>query len=186
MPLRPSYPVRTERLQLRPLQIADQPALLIYHSNPEVHRYLPMGPMDSDAVVARLAHGHWSRSTLEAEGDVLTLGVELISTHELIGDVMLRWTSAKDGCGEIGYVFHPDHGGNGYATEAAHAIFHLAFDEMDLHRVIARINARNTASLHLAHRLGMRREAHLVENHWHDGAWADEIDSALLKAEWKR
>jgi RimJ/RimL family protein N-acetyltransferase len=144
-----------------------------------------MEPMDADGVLQRLRHGLWSRSTLEEEGEILFLGVELISTGELIGDMMLRWLSAKDQCGEIGYVISPAHGGNGYTTEAARAILHLAFDELDLHRMIARIDPRNTASLHLVERLGMRRESHLVQNHWHKDSWADEVDFALLKDEWK-
>jgi RimJ/RimL family protein N-acetyltransferase len=185
MPLRPTYPVRTDRLSLRPLREADVAALLSYHSSPEVHRFLPMEPMDGDGVLHRLRHGVWSGSTLEEEGGILYLAVELISSGELIGDMMLRWVSAKDKCGEIGYVVNPAHGGNGYATEAAHAILHLAFNELGLHRMIARIDPRNTASLRLAERLGMRREAHLVQNHWHRDGWADEVDFALLKHEWK-
>jgi RimJ/RimL family protein N-acetyltransferase len=184
MPLRPTYPVRTDRLHLRPLREQDLSALLSYHSNPKVHLYLPMEPMDADAVVGRLREGPWSRSTLEEEGQVLGLGVEVISTGELIGDVMLRWSSSGDRCGEIGYVLHPDHGGSGYATEAAHAVLRLAFDELDLHRVIARIDPRNTAPLRLAERLGMRKEAHLVQNHWHRDGWADEVNFGLLRSEW--
>jgi RimJ/RimL family protein N-acetyltransferase len=140
--------------------------------------------MDADVVVARINHGPWSQSSLEEEGGALVLGVDLVVTGELIGDVMLRWVSEKDRCGEIGYVFHPDHGGHGYATEAAHAVLRLAFDEMDLHRMIARIDARNTASLQLAQRLGMRKEAHLNQNHWGKDGWTDEIDFALLRDEW--
>jgi RimJ/RimL family protein N-acetyltransferase len=184
VPLRPIYPVRTERLHLRPLREADVPALLSYHSSPEVHQYLPMGPMDADGVLLRLRQGLWARSTLEEEGEILFLGVELVATRELIGDVMLRWLSAMDQCGEIGYVISPAHSGNGYTTEAAHAVFDLAFNDLGLHRMIARIDPRNTASLRLAQRLGMRREAHLVENHWHGDAWADEVDFALLRHEW--
>jgi RimJ/RimL family protein N-acetyltransferase len=184
VPLRPNYPVRTDRLNLRPLGETDVPALLSYHSLPEVHRYLPMEPMDVDDVMHRLRHGHWSGSTLEKEGEVLCLGVELIATGELIGDTMLRWVSARDQCGEIGYVIHPAHGGHGYATEAARAILQLAFDALGLHRMIARIDARNMASLQLAQRLGMRREAHLISNHWQRDRWADEVDFALLHEEW--
>jgi RimJ/RimL family protein N-acetyltransferase len=33
-------------------------------------------------------------------------------------------------------------------------------------------------------KLGMRREAHLVENAWHDG-WRDTAIYALLDREWK-
>ena len=184
MPLRPTYPVHTERLHLRPLSEVDVPALLSYHSSPEVHQYLPMGPMDAEGVRHRLRHGLWSRSTLEEEGEILFLGGELVATGELIGDMMLRWLSVKDQCGEIGYVINPAYGGHGYTTEAAHAVFGLAFHQLGLHRMIARIDPRNMASIRLAQRLGMRREAHLVENHWHQVGWADEVDFALLAHEW--
>ena len=185
MPLRPAYPVRTDRLLLRPLNEADLPALLAYHSSPAVHQFLPMEPMDADGVLQRLRHGLWSRSTLEDQGESLFLGVALRATGELVGDVMLRWLSAQDQAGEIGYVINPAHGGHGYATEAAEALLHLAFDELDLHRVIARIDPRNTASLRVAERLGMRREALLIANHWQRDRWADEVDFALLRHEWE-
>jgi RimJ/RimL family protein N-acetyltransferase len=185
MPLRPAYPVRTDRLLLRPLNEADLPALLAYHSSPAVHQFLPMEPMDADGVLHRLRHGPWSRSTLDGEGEILCLGVALIATGELVGDVMLRWLSAQDQGGEIGYVFNPAHGSNGYATEAARALLHLAFDELELRRVIARIDPRNAASLRVAERLGMRREALLIQNHWQRDRWADEVDFALLRHEWE-
>ena len=184
MTLAPAYPVRSARLLLRPLSSADVSALLAYRSQPEVCRYVPFDPMDATEVRARL-EGLWSRQALDQEGEALTLGAELADSGELIGDVMLRWISAEHGCGELGYVFHPAHGGRGYAAEAAHAVLHLAFDDFQLHRVIARVDARNTASARLASRLGMRQEAHLVENEWFKGEWTDELDFALLRKEWQ-
>jgi RimJ/RimL family protein N-acetyltransferase len=50
--------------------------------------------------------------------------------------------------------------------------------------VIARVDDRNLASTRLAQRLGMRLEAHLVQNEWFKGEWSDELDFALLKTEW--
>jgi RimJ/RimL family protein N-acetyltransferase len=143
-----------------------------------------MAPMDSETVLGRVKDGPWSATTLEREGDAIVLGVVLTSTQQLIGEVMLRWLSERDRCGEVGYVIHPDHGGRGYATEAARAILHLAFDDLDLHRVIARIAALNSASIQLAERLGMRKEAHLVESGWRGDGWSDEVDFAILKSEW--
>jgi RimJ/RimL family protein N-acetyltransferase len=183
MTLAPSYPVRSARLSLRPLGIADLAALVSYRSLPEVCRYVPFEPMDADTVMARL-DGMWSRSTLDQAGEALLLGIELTADRELIGDVMLRWASAEHSCGEIGYCLHPARGGQGYATEAAHAMLHLLFDDMGLHRVIARVDARNGASARLCQRLGMRQEAHLVKNEWFKGEWSDELDFALLEAEW--
>lgn len=183
MELRPDYPVRTARLLLRPLSAADNQALVAYRSLEEVCRFVPFEPMTSESVAEKLANG-WSRGTIAAEGDAVTLGVELVQTGHVIGDVVLFFQSREHRGGEVGWVFHPDYSGRGYATEATHAVLHLAFDRLGLHRVMARVDARNDASLRLAERLGMRREARLVKNEWFKGAWSDEIDLALLEDEW--
>jgi RimJ/RimL family protein N-acetyltransferase len=184
MVLRPSYPVSTARLRLRPLVLADVDSLVAYRSRPEVCRYVPFEPMDRETVADRVA-GRWARHEVVAAGDALFLGVELASSAQVVGDVMLSFTSAEHRGGEVGWVVNPDHSGQGYATEAAHAVLHLAFDGLRLHRVVARVDARNHPSLRLATRLGMRREAHLVANEWFQGEWSDEIDFALLDDEWE-
>lgn len=181
--LYPTYPLRSLRLHLRPVLERDVGSLVAYRSLPDVCRYVPFEPMDAAAVRERL-HGAWARPVLEAEGDALFLAVELIRSGDVIGDVMLKWTSTTDRGGEIGYVLHPAYSGYGFATEAAHRLLHLAFDELDLHRVIARVDADNQASARLAARLGMRQEAHLVQNEWFKGHWSDELDFALLDHEW--
>lgn len=181
--LHPDYPVRTDRLLLRPLSPDDTAVLVAYRSKAEVCRYLPFEPMNSEIVAEKLATA-WSHRTITTEGNALTLGVELAETGEMIGEVILFFHSVKHRGGELGWVFHPRHSGHGYATEAAHAMLHLAFDELRLHRVTARVVAANSASLRLADRLGMRQEAHLIGNEWFKGGWSDEIDFALLENEW--
>jgi RimJ/RimL family protein N-acetyltransferase len=181
--LAPEYPVATDRLRLRPLSLADMADLLAYRSISEVCRFVPFDPMDRELIAERLS-GVWSRTTIEAEGDGLTLGVELAQTGRLIGDVVLFFRSAQDRGGELGWVFNPKYSGHGYATEAAHAMLHLAFDGLGLHRVTARMDSRNEASLRVAERLRMRREAHLIGNEWFKGEWTDEIDYGLLEDEW--
>lgn len=168
---------------LRPLSAADADALVSYRSLEEVCRFVPFEPMNAEVVATKLDEG-WSRTAITAEGEALTLGAELADTGQLIGDVMLFFQSAEHRGGEIGWVFHPGYSGHGYATEAAHAMLHLAFDQLRLHRVTARVDARNDASLRLGERLGMRREAHLVANEWFKGAWSDEVGLALLEDEW--
>ena len=97
---------------------------------------------------------------------------------------MLAWNSRRNESGEIGYVFNPRHYGNGFATEAARTMLHLAFDDMGLHRVVARVVADNAPSIAVAERLGMRREAHCVQSWRSDEAWADEVHLAILSSEW--
>lgn len=183
MELAPDYPVVTARLLLRPLSETDVDALVAYRSIEDVCRFVPFEPMSAEVITNKLREG-WSRGTITAEGDGLVLGVQLVHTRQLIGDVGLFFRSAEHRSGEAGWVFHPGFSGSGYATEAAHALLHLAFDDLGLHRVIARIDARNEASLRLGARLGMRQEAHLISNEWFKGDWSDEIDLALLEHEW--
>lgn len=181
--LRPAYPVRTRRLSLRPLTVGDVDALLAYRSLPQVCRYVPFQPMTRESIQERLTSG-WANSTLTEQGQALTLGVELTATGALLGDVVLFWHSREHGAGEIGYVLNPDFGGHGYATEAARAMLRLGFDGLGLHRIVARVDERNTASAQVAHRLGMRQEARLVHNELFKGEWSTELDFAMLADEW--
>jgi RimJ/RimL family protein N-acetyltransferase len=181
--VRPDYPLRTERLLLRPFAPGDFEALLAIQSRADVARYLYWDPRTSAEV--REALGTKIRATaIVAEGDSLSLAAELRDSGELIGDCSLQWTSSEHRQGEIGFVFHPDHHGQGYATEAADALLELAFDGLRLHRVIGRLEARNAASARVLERLGMRKEAHLVENEHVKGEWQSEVIYALLDREW--
>jgi RimJ/RimL family protein N-acetyltransferase len=181
--LRPAYPIATERLLLRPLTPGDAESLLAYRSRPDVCRFVPFEPMDKDAIVDRLA-GPWARSTLTDEGQSLTLGAVLAETGELVGDVVLFWHSREHRAGELGYVFNPDFAGHGYATEAARAVLRLGFEDLGLHRIVARLDERNEASARVARRLGMRQEARLVDNEIFKGEWSTELQFALLAREW--
>jgi RimJ/RimL family protein N-acetyltransferase len=184
--LKPDYPIETDRLLLRPLDPAtDVDAVLAYQSRPDVCRYIPYEPRTREQLAERLADPARNRSTLEEPGQVMSLAVIEKQTGTLVGDVVLFWHSAEHRGGEIGYVINPDHTGRGYATEAAGALLALAFDGLDLHRVVGRIDSRNTPSAAVLRRLGMRQEAVLVENEWFKGEWTTEIDFAILAAEWR-
>jgi RimJ/RimL family protein N-acetyltransferase len=181
--LRPAYPVRSERLLLRPLAVGDAGALHAYRSREDICRYVPFEPMNRDGIIQRI-RGMWARAELTDEGQALTLGAEVAETGELAGDVVLFWHSREHAGGEIGYVFDPAFGGRGYATEAANVMLQLGFEGMGLHRIVARIDERNGPSVRLAQRLGMRQEARLVDNEFFKGEWSTELDFAVLAGEW--
>ena len=182
--LTPDFPLRTDRLDLRPVGPDDLPALHAYLSRDDVARYLYDGPQD-EAAIRETVERKRRRTALRAEGDVLNPAVVLRATGEVIGDVLLCWTSAEHRQGEIGYVFHPDHAGHGYATEAAAALLRLGFDGLGLHRIVGRLDGRNAGSARVLERLGMRREAHLRENELVKGEWTDELVYALLARDWR-
>jgi RimJ/RimL family protein N-acetyltransferase len=179
----PDFPIGTERLLLRPFSPDDVDAVHAYQSLPDRVRYVPYSPRTREVVSERVASAA-ALTRLAAEGDALLLVVALRETNQVIGDVVLMYRSEEHRTGEIGYIFNADFGGHGYATEAARALLRLGFEGFGLHRIVARIDARNTASIAVARRLGMRQEAYLVENEWFKGEWANEVDFAMLESEW--
>lgn len=182
--LTPTYPISTERLRLRPFGEADLDYLAEVMARPDVLRYLYDEPRSRHEVAEVLAR-RIGYTTIAVEGDRISLVAEVTATGEVAGDVVLGWTSTVHSQGEIGFVFHPDHHGHGYATEAARVMLGLGFDGLGLHRMIGRCDARNDASAGVMERLGMRREAHLIQNEHVKGEWTDELVYAILESEWR-
>jgi RimJ/RimL family protein N-acetyltransferase len=180
----PEYPIRTERLILRPITPDDAEAMHAYKSDPESVRYVPYGPLEQADIERRIATT-WSNTRFDNEGDAVSLAVEERETGALVGDVVLFWRSEKARAGEVGYIFDPRAGGRGYATEAVQALLALGFDGLGLHRIAARIDDRNTASARVVERLGFRREARLIDSEWFKGEWATLLVYALLEDEWR-
>jgi RimJ/RimL family protein N-acetyltransferase len=182
-PFAPDFPLLTERLLLRPFAPEDFAALYALRSGAETMRWLYQEPVTEEEARAMLEL-RLPMVAIAAEGDSLGLVLESRETGAYLGDCNLTLVSEQHRLGEIGFVLHPDHQGHGYATEAARELLRIAFVELRLHRVIGRTEARNAASARVLERLGMRREAHLVENEWVKREWQSELVYALLEQEY--
>jgi RimJ/RimL family protein N-acetyltransferase len=177
------YPLTTERLLIRALTPDDLDRHHAIFSDVDVVRYLYFGPFDHGAAQEHLAR----RSVVElpAEGGWINFGVEVKGEGVLIGELAMGFISAAHAHYEVGYVFDPAFAGHGYATEGAAVIVELAFSALGAHRVSGRLDARNDPSARVLEKLGMRREAHFLENEYVKGEWTDELVYAILAPEWR-
>ena len=177
------YPLTTERLTIRALTLGDLDRHHALFSDPEVVRYLYFGPFDRSGAEEHLAR----RSTVDlpGEGEWINFGVEVKDEGILIGELAMGFISENHAHYEVGYVFDPAYAGRGYATEGAAMIVELAFSGLGAHRVSGRLDARNDASARVLEKLGMRREAHFIENEFVKGEWTDELAYGILAPEWR-
>jgi len=179
-----SLPIETDRLTLRRYLDTDYDDLLKLQSSPDVTRFLLDDPKTPEQVKESLA-GRLTDVPMDTDGQALTVAVILRDTGQHAGEVTLFMHSVAHRTGEIGFVFHPDFHGRGFAAEASVELLRLGFEEVGLHRIIGRLDVRNTGSANLLKRLGLRQEAHFVKNEFLKGEWTDELVFALLADEWK-
>jgi RimJ/RimL family protein N-acetyltransferase len=167
--------LRTPRLLLRPLAPGDWQDVLAYTSDPDIMRYLPEGVMSAEKVQAFIAE-HQPTS-----GAVAAI---LVEEERLIGHLTFHpWYASR--IYEIGWVFHPGYHGQGYATEAAMALFAYGFETLGLHRIIATCQPENIPSWRVMEKLGMLRESHFRKVFAVDETtWLDEYLYAMLEEEW--
>ena len=150
MTFSPAGPIlETERLLLRVQQAGDieRDAEMLAHPS-SLHIGGPL-----------LRHEAWRRF-LQMPGAWMVQGFAMFSVEEKSSG---RWMGqagpwCPDGWPgtEVGYSFHMDARGKGYATEACAAAMDYAFDILGWDEVIHSISPENTASQAVAQRLGSR------------------------------
>ena len=177
------WPLATERLRLRPHNADDAEWLHELYSRPDVARYLLDEPWTAEVTHDKLTE-RLAKTDIDGETGALALVIEHDGVP--IGDVALWLTDHEHRQGEIGWVLDPAHGGQGFASEAVRAVLALGFDHYKLHRITAQMDARNSASAALARRVGLRLEAHHVQDWFSKGEWTDTLIFARLASEHMR
>jgi RimJ/RimL family protein N-acetyltransferase len=176
-------PRQTSRLTLRQYEASDLDGLTSLYSRQDVNRYLYSEPKNKDQM----------RSVLEAklnrpreiiDKNVMPVAVVLRDTNRLVGDFMLRWTADQHRQGEIGGSLHPDFQGQGLAVETYAELLEIGFSDFNLHRIFGRCDGRNSASIRALEKVGLQREAHLIENEFVKGEWTDEVVLAIRRNQW--
>jgi len=177
-------PIHTPRLLLRAGRADDADATYEYRRQEAVAHWLTSLPTDRQ-----------SYRTVFTDPDRLAATVIVECEGVIVGDLMLRvedaWAQtevadqARGQQAELGWTLHPNHTGQGYATEALLALLHHCFNDVGVRRVTANAFADNHASRRLMERVGMRLETHTVRESLHrSGEWLDGVAYALLADEW--
>lgn len=174
-------PIQTPRLILRSLREDDFAAVHDYGSDPEVVRYTTFGPNTEQETRDFIARS--IAETTEEPRKNYNFAAVRKSDNRLIGGVGIMIASIENRSAELGYVFHKDAWGQGYATEAARKLLEMAFGQLNMHRVFARCFAENSASENVMKKLGMQYEGRMRDDFFRNGAWHDILMYSTLEQE---
>jgi RimJ/RimL family protein N-acetyltransferase len=178
----PQYrlPLLLGDLTLRRLRFEDAADVLAYRGDPVVARQQYWEPYAPEAVLALLANqAHVHPGMI---GVPLVLGVEY--EGKVVGDFALTFNIPEHLQGEVGFNFNQGYTGRGLATRGLAAALGFGFVQLGLHRITAAAFTENERAWRLMERVGMRREAHFVQDGFVRGRWVDVFGYAMLADEW--
>lgn len=174
--------IETPRLTIRQLETGDAEKVFRYRSLPRVYAYQawkPEGPAEiADYIREADAAG------FGAAGRWFQLGVFLGRMGNLIGDIGINFLLPDNLQTEIGFTIDPRFQRMGYGLESVHAVVDYLFTVMSKHRVIAKVDPENGASIGLLRKLGFRSEGRFVKSVLIRGRWEDDEVFAMLEEEW--
>lgn len=171
-----THPIETARLHIRRLEQADWRAVHAYTSDPAVMEWIPEGCFSEAQAQAFIVENQGENRRAYA--------VIRSHDHAFVGHMFFHLWFAPQTY-EVGWVLHPAFHGQGYATEAAHALLRYGFETLRLHRIIATCQPENVASYRVMGKLGMRREGFFQKCIYRgNDAWWSEYFYAMLAKEW--
>lgn len=173
---------KTGRLVIRRFCPSDSEDFAEILTDPEVCRFEPSGVFTSEKALAEAA---------KLAEDGRFFAVVLKENNKLIGKLFFE-DKAFYGAYEIGYTFNRSYWGKGYALEAVRGMFRFAFENMNVRRIIAEADIKNTRSTKLLERAGMRREGVFIQsaafrkNDLGEPVFEDFASYAILKSEFNK
>lgn len=175
----------TERLYAREFEPTDVDAVFAYAGNVENTGFLPFSPEPYDQVEDFVKHTISDR--LQDPRRDFDLAICLKESGVMIGAVGL-FLSDDMRQAELGYVLDMRYWHNGYAREAARGMMRFGFLGLDLHRIWAKCDDKNTASLRVMESIGMRREGHFIKSEYTSvygkKGWRSKYLCAILQKEY--
>jgi aminoglycoside 6'-N-acetyltransferase len=173
----------SERLVLRRFRPEDLATFVSYRSDPDVARYqswtAPYSRADGEQLIKNMRQQH-----PDTPGEWFQFAIALRSTGELIGDCGAKPSAYDPVHTQIGYTIGRAHQRRGYGIEAVRALLGYLFDARGMHRVTANCDGRNTPSMGLLERVGLRKEGVMLASVWAKGEWTDDVLFAMLADEW--
>lgn len=163
----------TERLIVRKFVPDDYADIAEILTDPDVTYFEPYETFTNEACITEAVNFSESSEFYAVELD-----------KKVIGKIYF----SDKGCGsyEIGYTFNKSYWGKGFAAESVNGMVTYAFEKLNVRRIFAEIDTRNTKSIGLVERIGMRREAEhkeLLPRKENDGCYNDFYIYAILKKE---
>jgi RimJ/RimL family protein N-acetyltransferase len=158
----------------------DLPLLERWRDDPLTHSMFYSFALMSDSALR-----NWFRSLLSAPNRMRFM-IQRLEDGATIGITGLEHIEYRNQEGELaGLVIDPAERGRGWATKAIGTLTQYAFEDLNLHRLFARIHHSNGGARRVAEKAGLISEGAMRQAVYHDGRYEDLIYMSILREERK-
>jgi ribosomal-protein-alanine N-acetyltransferase len=177
--------LKTERLVLRPLTLADVDLIWSDISDPEIARHMAWEAHTERSQTIAFLENEIAR---RAAGKGITWAVfkdgSFCGIFSLIG-LVLKHRALTYNKAELAYWVSRQYQRQGIMTEAGRRVVQFAFAELNLHKLFVSHFSDNAASENLIKRLGFRYVGEQLEEFQKDGVWHNHKLYELLESEFQ-
>ena len=145
--------IKTERLTLRPIRVGDEKEIHEYAGDKSITMmfYLPNDTFEETADFVKSNVAEW-----ESE-DQSDFEFVILLDGKIIGGCDCDLGHSEDrSFATLGWIINKNYRNNGYASEAASALLHFAFEKLGIDKVYAQCDVNNPASFGVMRRIGMK------------------------------
>jgi ribosomal-protein-alanine N-acetyltransferase len=177
----PAKLIKGLHISLTPVSMDGIKGFHEYSIHPEFYEHLEFPPFQTYEDSKRYLEELIYRSSFsEAQYWFIRLG----DGHKVVGTICLHSLNVNRASVEIGYGVSPEYWGRGIFTTAGKMIMDYSFNELSIHRIVARTSVRNRASLRGLERLGFHTEG-VMRDYYRcfTGEWIDAVLLSKLKTD---
>jgi len=177
-----TVPLRTQRLLLRPLTMADAPAAFANWTHDDRVTHFLRWPTHPSLEVTQ----HVLKSWIDQYPDPSFYQWAIVpqETGEPIGTISAVDMDEKTAKVHIGYCIGSRWWGCGYTSEALKAVIRFFFEQVDAQRIESQHDPLNVASGRVMQKCGMTCEGTLRKADWNNQGLVDACMYSILRSEY--
>lgn len=170
----------TKRLHLRKIKVSDSAALFNIWTDADVTKFMNISRFTNETQAKEMIE---LLDELSQTNQAIRYIMIDLKTYEIIGTCGFNSIDFENARAEIGYDIANIHWGLGYAPEGIRALINLAFGNLQLNRIEAKVEPANINSIHVLQKLNFTFEGTLRQYEKSKGNFVDINIYSLLKTD---
>ena len=173
--------LRGDYVSLDPVSLNGLQDFHFYSMYPELYRYFEFSPFETLDESRQYLKKLILRS---ASPETQYWFIRLSEGERIVGSIGLHSLDLRRGSVEIGYGVSPEFWGRGIFSAAAAIMIDHAFNQLCLHRIVARTSLHNVASIRGLEKLGFKAEGVMRDYYKNTrGEWFDAVLLSRLSSD---